>query len=273
MQSDKMLMTTAIALALVAPAMSPAHAADEAAQTQSAQAQTGTQAQQAGEGDKIDIVSWAQEDLYTEGWTAEQLLDQDVYGETGEEAGEVEDLIVGPDGALKAMIVEAGGFLDIGDTHYRVPWEDVQLTPDLEGITVPVTAENVEAYSIFPEDEEEAPERGFRASELMNDYVSLADYPAYGMVQDLVFQDGELSAVVVYPDVGYGIGGPYAYPWYGYEYGWEPGAEAYDLPYTRDEIAELGPFDYDRLRAPWPGARGDMGEEADLGMEEQPEEG
>ena len=42
---------------------------------------------------------------------------QEVYGETGEEAGEVEDLIIGPDGALQAVIVEVGGFLDIGDTQ------------------------------------------------------------------------------------------------------------------------------------------------------------
>jgi hypothetical protein len=41
------------------------------------------------------------------------------------------------------VIVEAGGFLDIGDTHYRVPWEDVELTADVGGITVPVTEEKI----------------------------------------------------------------------------------------------------------------------------------
>lgn len=268
MQSDKMLMTTAITLALAVPGLAPAYAAGEAAKGESAQTQTSAQAQRTT-GDKIDIVTWAQEDLYTEGWTAEQLFDQEVYGQNGEEAGEVENLVIGPDGKLQALIVESGGFLDIGDTHYRVPWEDVKLTPDLEGVTVPVTAENVEEYSIFPEDEEDAPERGFRASELMNDYVSLADYPGYGMVQDLVFQNGELSAIVVYPSAGYGVYGPYAYPWRGYGYGWEPGDEYYQLPYTRDEIAELGPFDYERLMAPWPPARG---AEAEMSMEQETEE-
>jgi sporulation protein YlmC with PRC-barrel domain len=229
MQSDKMLITTATVLGLVAPSIAPAHVAGEAAPTQSAQAQPGTgddrgrrqgRHRQLGPGGTV----------HEKGWTAEQLFEQEVYRETGEEAGEVEDLISGPDGALRAVIVEAGGFLDFGDTHYRVPWEDVQLTPDLEGISVPVSAENMEKYSIFLENQEDAAERGFSTRELMNDYLSVTDYPSYGMVQDLVLQDGELSAIVVYPDVGYGVYGPYAYPWYGYQYGWEPGAEAYELP-------------------------------------------
>lgn len=232
MRPDKMLVTTAITLALAAPGLASA----------------------AEQEDKVDIVGWAQADLYTEGWTAEQLFDQEVYGDDGEEAGEVENLIVGSDGKLKAIIVESGGILDIGDTHYRVPWDEVQLTPDLEGITVPVTADNIDQYSVFAEDDEDATERPFRATELIDDYVSLSDYPTYGMVQDLVFQNGELTAVVVYPDVGYGVYGPYAYPWYGYRSGWEPGAPAYDLPYDRSEISELGPFDYSRLQAPPPRA-------------------
>jgi hypothetical protein len=51
----------------------------------------------------------------------------------------------------------------------------------------------------------------------------------------------------VSPDVAYGVGGPYAYPYYGYDYGWEPGSNYYHLPYSRREISQLGPFDYTRL--------------------------
>lgn len=260
MSSDKMLTATAIMLALAAPTLSSADAADQESQAQATNDQ------------KIDIVSWAQEDLYTEGWTAEQMFDQDVYGANGEEAGEVENLLIGPDGKLQAVIVESGGFLDLGDTHYRVPWEDVQMPADGEGLTVPVSAENVESYSVFAEDGGAMTAEGFRASELMNDYVSLSDYPGYGMVQDLLFQDGQLSAIIVYPDVGYGVGGPYAYPWYGRGTGWEPGARSYDLPYTRDEIAELGPFDYDRLRLPRPG-RPPVDEEARQDQQQQSDQG
>lgn len=147
-----MLITTAATLALAAPTLSPAHAVDQTSEAPSGQGSS-ARAQAPSGGDKIDVVSCAQEDLYAAGWTAEQLFEQPVYGANGEEAGEVENLLIGPDGELRALIVESGGFLDIADTHYRVPWEDAQVTAGVEGIRVPVTADNVEQYSVFPEDE------------------------------------------------------------------------------------------------------------------------
>lgn len=202
--------TSAVALTMAALSFAPASAQQD---TQEQKVHQSGEQQQAAQGqqtqDKIAIVSWAQRDLYDSGWTAEQLFDQTVYGETGEEAGDVENLIVGTDGKIQSVIVESGGLLNIGDTHCRVPWNKVKLTPDLEGITVPVTGENVEQYSAFDEDVDETDQRAFRATELIGDYVSLADYRAYGTVQDLVFdQQGEIQAVVVYPDVGYGVRGP-----------------------------------------------------------------
>lgn len=261
--------TSAVALGVTALAVAPAGAQqdqEQKAQEQKAQEQSGQQTQ--GQ-DKIDLVGWAERDLYDGGWTAEQLFGQTVYGENTEEAGEVENLVVGADGTVEGVIVESGGFLDIGDTHYRVPWDQVKLTSDLEGITVPVTADNIEQYSVFDEEEVAADQRAFRATELIGDYVSLADHRAYGVVQDLVFdQQGAVQAVVVYPDVGYGARGPYAYPWYGYDAGWEPGVETYDLPYTRSEIEELGPFDYSELPAPPPRPAG-----ARMQQEGQPQQG
>jgi hypothetical protein len=56
---------------------------------------TGAQSQRTADGDRIDTVSWAQVTLHTDRWTAEQLFDHDVYGESGEAAGEVEDPIIG----------------------------------------------------------------------------------------------------------------------------------------------------------------------------------
>ncbi|MDX1540567.1 MAG: hypothetical protein R3349_04110, partial [Geminicoccaceae bacterium] len=60
-------------------------------------------------------------------------------------------------------------------------------------------------------------------------------------------QDGTLKSVVVNPSVGYGVGGYYAYPWYGYDYGFDPGRPNYDIGYTRDDITDFEPFDLDEI--------------------------
>ena len=227
--------TTAIALALAATPLAAAGAAT----------------------DKIDITTWDQAELY-EGWTAEQLFDTEVRGSENDELGEIENLVIGADGKVTKIIVEAGGFLDIGDTHFAVPWDRVEFGPDMEWVRIPVDEDNVEEFGLFEGGEEPTTgPRAWRASELINDYVRLQDGVGYGIVQDIVFsQDGDVEAVVVYPDVGYGIGPPYAYPYYGYDREFDPGAETYELPYSMNEIGDLGPFDYSVFEDRAPGTIG-----------------
>ena len=234
MRRKPVLITTATALALSAAPLAMAHAQ---------------------QGEKIDIALWNQTDLY-DGWTAEQLYDTQVIGITGEDIGEIENLVINADGRVTDIIVEAGGIFDIGDTHFAVNWDEVEFAPDMEWVQVPVEEDNVANFSLFGDDEVVTGPRAWRASELINDYVALEDTMRYGIVQDIVIsQDGKVEAVVVYPDVAYGVGRPYAYPYYGYAYdrGFDPGAETYNLPYTMSEIQELGPFDYSQFRAPTAG--------------------
>lgn len=253
MRRKDTLVTTAMALALAASPL----AALSAAEAQGEQQQTAKGEQAGQENGKIDLALWHPDRLY-DGWTAQQLIDTEVVGPTGEAIGEIENVVVSAEGRASKVIVEVGGFLDIGDTHVAVPWQDVEFTEDLASARVPVTEENIDQFSVFEEDEPAVPDgerRAWRVTEFVNDYVSLQDFPRYGVVQDLVFaRDGTLDAVVVYPDVAYGVGGPHAYPYYGYEEGFQPTDQTYDLPYTRDEIAELGPFDYEAMGAPAPGA-------------------
>ena len=53
--------------------------------------------------------------------------------------------------------------------------------------------------------------------------------------------------MVVSPDVAWGGGGYYAYPYYGYDHGWNPGREFYDLPYERTEVEALEPLDREQI--------------------------
>jgi hypothetical protein len=90
--------------------------------------------------------------------------------------------------------------------------------------------------------------RVWRAGELVDDYVRLLDGDGvanYGYVDDILVNDGQIEAVVVRPDVTWGAPGLYAYPYYGYGYGWYPGSIYYDLPYDRTEVKDLKPLEED----------------------------
>ena len=53
-------------------------------------------------------------ELY-KGFRASRLMDQKVMGPNGKQLGDVKDVIVNRDGKIAAIVVEGGGFLDIGD--------------------------------------------------------------------------------------------------------------------------------------------------------------
>lgn len=189
-------------------------------------------------------------------WSAEEIIDTEVFGVGGDEIGSVENLLINSKGKVVAVIAEVGGFLDIGDTHVAVPWKEVVIKN--QGITLPITEDNVEDYSLFKEQffsrhdvgeittVEEDLDTGpdiWKATSLLNDYAVLEGNVGYGYVDDLIFnENAELESVVISaatPDYGYGY---YAYPWYGYGYGayaWDPDLDHYVLPYSADEIAAL----------------------------------
>lgn len=219
----------------------------------------------------VNLAEWRVQDLYADGWSAEEFIDEaEVVDPDGEKIGDIENLLIDQDGKLLSVIVEAGGFIDIGDTHLAVPWDQVEIVQDGEAIMVPVNDENIEEYSLFGEwgyvtaeevstgDVEAVQEdittgpSVWRASALINDYARLQDGGInYGYVDDLIFDnEGMLTAVVVEPDIGYGGVGPYAYPFHGFD----PYGPYYDLPYAEADIAELEPFDYDQLETDFGGS-------------------
>jgi sporulation protein YlmC with PRC-barrel domain len=56
------------------------------------------------------------------GWSAKkQILGKDVYNETGEKIGDINDLIVAPSRAVSYAIVGVGGFLGVGEHNVAVP--------------------------------------------------------------------------------------------------------------------------------------------------------
>lgn len=78
-----------------------------------------------------------------------------------------------------------------------------------------------------------APSRSvrLRASEFIGDYVYLSNAAPYGYVNDLIVEEGQISAVVVDAATYYGRPGYYAYP-YDYTPGttWNPYDRRYTMP-------------------------------------------
>ncbi|MHA6325932.1 PRC-barrel domain-containing protein [Roseivivax sp. CAU 1753] len=53
----------------------------------------------------------------------------DMVGEGWDEIGEIEDVVLSKSGQMMGVVIEIGGFLDIGDKHVYLPLDNVQLVP------------------------------------------------------------------------------------------------------------------------------------------------
>jgi len=207
-----------------------------------------------------------QEALYRDALSAAEMLDKPVRGESGARIGEVKDIIVDRNGQIISVVVEVGGFFEIGDQHIGVPWQQVKIGRDMQFVQVPLKEIRDGSYSLFGRvaqgEDVAAALTSWRVNELIGDYASLSDVPRYGIVSDVIFDSsGRAKAVIVRRSPAWGGPGLYAYPFTGYY----PASYAYPLPYRHQAVAALQPFDYAQLgrRSPYAGA--DMGESSGAG--------
>jgi sporulation protein YlmC with PRC-barrel domain len=79
------------------------------------------------------------------GVQAQNLIGRDVVGPTGDQIGEVNDLLMDPQsGRIQEVIIAYGGFLGLGERLVAVPWSEVQFSTDGETIIAPMTEEQLE---------------------------------------------------------------------------------------------------------------------------------
>jgi sporulation protein YlmC with PRC-barrel domain len=192
-------------------------------------------------------------------WSAQEMIGTAVRSQSGEQIGEVHDIIVGKDGRISKVLVEVGGVVEIADQHIGVPWQQVQIGPEMQWVQVPLKEVEDGTFSLFgrtPQGEDVTVAQGaWRVNELVGDYASLRDVPRYGIVTDVLFdRNGHAQSVIVSRTTGvWGPAGWYAYPYAGYF----PGAYAYPLPYRRAEVDRFARFDYAKF-ARISGLAGDM---------------
>lgn len=191
----------------------------------------------------VALDGWDYRAAYS-GWRASGLIDAVVFGANGEELGEVKDLVVGADGRLRALAIEASGMLDIGPALFMVPWREATPGPEPDTVTLPITAEAAAALA-RPNAPDAVGPGGWRVQALLGRPVHAAGARDYGTVDDLIFDTpGTLVAAVVAPRTD-PDGGPYAVPWR--DLTMAPAQSALSLRATPAQLRALGPFDYGRM--------------------------
>jgi sporulation protein YlmC with PRC-barrel domain len=117
MTINKLLNTTAVAVLLslgvsAAPMVLDAHAAYAAAS------------------DEID---------------SDKLIGRNIVNAAGDTVGEIENVVIDKDGAVKYVIAGVGGFLGVGEKHVALKWDALTITENGEHVVANVTKEQLEA--------------------------------------------------------------------------------------------------------------------------------
>jgi sporulation protein YlmC with PRC-barrel domain len=80
-------------------------------------------------------------------WRGSKLIGANVKNAAGENIGEINDVIIGQDGRLHAVVVGVGGFLGIGEREVAMSFNQLQLTRDSNdnpAVATTVTKETLE---------------------------------------------------------------------------------------------------------------------------------
>lgn len=192
-------------------------------------------------------VCWAQDapesKAIYDGWRARQLMGSSALAKAdGRAIGQVGDIIVDADGRIAALIVQGGGPLQLPDFVYRVPWQEVDLTPGKPGVVLDLSDAKRPRYGLFP-GTENVPTlpREFRITEVIGDYARLQTGHGYGYVTDVIFtQDARLAAVLVTrtSPAGASAAATVAFPFPGVQSRWDPSASYFGLPHVTAEQAD-----------------------------------
>jgi sporulation protein YlmC with PRC-barrel domain len=59
-------------------------------------------------------------------WRASELSGVEIYNDRNEEIGEIDEVLIGRDGSVKAVVIGVGGFLGIGERNVAVPFQRLQ---------------------------------------------------------------------------------------------------------------------------------------------------
>jgi hypothetical protein len=87
-------------------------------------------------------------------WRGSKVIGATVYGPDNASIGEVNDVLIGSDGKIRAAVIGVGGFLGVGQKYVAVPFEQLNITgkPDsssIQKITVTFTKDQLKDAPTF----------------------------------------------------------------------------------------------------------------------------
>lgn len=171
-----------------------------------------------------------------------RLLKGHLYDPAGRKIGEIDDLIIQPDGSIAAVLAELDAFSGGRDVPVRLPWSAVAFRDKGKGLTATIDASRPERDRLYP-DEAQAPDgaRSWRASELLRDQVDLGDRRGLRIVKDLVLEPaGKVAYVLVQSDLSSAArSGLPSSDVAQNRQGADPGAPWYKNPRYADDMAHL----------------------------------
>lgn len=62
------------------------------------------------------------------GWRASKLIGASIYGPDNASIGEISDVLIAPDGKIRAVVVSVGGFLGAADKDIAIPFQALGIT-------------------------------------------------------------------------------------------------------------------------------------------------
>ncbi len=83
-------------------------------------------------------------------WRSSKVVGLNVYNAKAEKIGDINDLIIGSNGAVTHAIVGVGGFLGIGEKNVAIPFASVKMTRDKDGKATAMVESTKEALQAAP---------------------------------------------------------------------------------------------------------------------------
>jgi len=178
----RLLATTALVAVMAMPAAANQQMTDTATRDQM------TAAQHMDGGMTVSTATLMGKALFTpEGAFDDSMLDTPYTDapDTWENIADIEDVLITEDGEITAVVVDAGGFLGVGETRKRLSMDNIRIVPDED--------DEGEYFALFTGDRSLIEDSADYSAETAAANDELSTRGAYAQMQDRQMGDGPMT--------------------------------------------------------------------------------